>query len=244
MGFAGIVDNPFDPTVASYTPQAPTLEQVIQQATRIAALNLRVALPARVHAVKGDQKVDVQPLLQACFVDRGIVDMAMLQDVPVAMPMGQDWRLGFPVAPGDVGLCVFCDRSLDTFLASDGTTPQDPQDRRAHDLSDAIFYPGLVPDPKQTTDIQATGDLVLQNGQTTVRLRKDGTVALQNSQLELLAILDRLVQQNIQLAQSLQTSQILTAFGPSPFIAASIQAFAAIQSSLQAIRQDFDTFKT
>lgn len=244
MGFAGVVDNPFDASVPTYAPQTPSLEQLIVQATRTLGLNLRVALPARVHAIKGDQKVDVQPLYQACFVDVGVVDMAMLQDVPVAMPMGADWRIGYPLAVGDLGLCVFCDRSLDTFLASDGTSPQDPLDRRTHDLSDAVFYPGLVPDQKQTLDVQPSQDLVLQNGKTTVRLRKDGTVAVQNTQLELLDVLDRLVAQNIALAQKLQASQVLTSFGPAPFIASSVQAFASIQSSLQTIRQNLDTFKT
>lgn len=244
MGFAGIVDNPFDASAPSYAPETRTLEQVLLQAVRAAALNLRVALPAKIHAIKGDQTVDVQPMLQSRFVGKGVQDMALLQDVPVAMPMGADWRIGLPLAPGDLGLCVFCDRNIDAFLGSDGTAPQDPQDRRAHDLSDAVFYPGLVPAKRQSTDVQATGDMVLQNGHTTLRLRKGGTVAVQNAQLELVAVLDRLVAANLQLAQDLQAAQTLTAFGPAPFIAASVQQFVGVAQSLQAIRQDLDTFKT
>lgn len=51
--------------------------------------------------------------------------------------------LVLPVAKGDTGLLIFCDSSLDVWLARGGLV--DPLDDRHHSLSDAVFIPGLRP---------------------------------------------------------------------------------------------------
>jgi hypothetical protein len=242
MTSASLEDNPFDPNTPNLSPETFALEQVIEQALVNFSLGLRVALPARVERCVGDSTVDLLPMYQTCFVGRAPENMAQLRNVPVVMPQGNGWRVAYPITPGDTGLCVFADRNLDTFLASDAAQPVDPADSRAHALADAVFIPGLVPNPKQTTDVGT--DLVLTNGHTEVRLREDGTLSVKNDQSELIDLLDKIVSQNIQLAQALQTAQTLTAFGPAPFLASSIAQFTANQSALQALRQSLDTFKS
>lgn len=244
MSFEGIIDNPFDQATPTYAPETRRLEQILAQASHNAALGLRVALPGRIHAIRGDQTVDVQPLLKTRFVDKGVVDMAILQDVPVAMPQGFDWRVSYPLAVGDLGLCVFCDRNIDAFLASDGTLPQDPQDRRTHDLSDAVFFPGMVPSKMQTTDVQPSGDLVLGNGQATMRLRKNGSLAVENTHAELITVIGRIAQQLASLTSALSSAAIMTPSGAASFAPPTTGALSGVQNALQAIQNDLTTFQT
>jgi hypothetical protein len=59
----------------------------------------------------------------------------------VQFPGSGGYRITFPVAVGDTGLIVFSEASLDKWLVSGGTV--DPADDRRHDLTDAVFLPGL-----------------------------------------------------------------------------------------------------
>jgi hypothetical protein len=229
---------------ANLSPETASLEEVISKAVRYGALNLRVAMPCRVVRVTGDQTVDLQPLYMTRFKGQDAQAMAPLHDVPVVMPQGQDFRVTYPVAPGDLGLALFCDRNLDAFLASDGTAPQDPQDDRCHDVSDAVFFPGLVPQKLQTTDVQQTGDMVLQNGQLTLRLQKSGRLSVHNGTQEVVDLLDQLLKAQMDLVTDLAQALVLTSLGPAPFTMNSVQTFVDIGTRLAALKTNLDTFKS
>ena len=68
--------------------------------------------------------------------------LPVIPSVPVCFPGSGAFRVTFPVAKGDTGLLVFCSRSIDRWLSEGGSV--DPQDDRTHDLSDAVFVPGLT----------------------------------------------------------------------------------------------------
>lgn len=233
-----------DPGAANLSPETAALEEVIQKAVRYGALNLRVAIPCQIIAVQADQTVALQPLFMTRFKGQSAQAMAPLHDVPVAMPQGRDFRVSYPVAPGDLGLALFCDRNLDAFLASDGTTPKDPQDDRNHDLSDAVFFPGLVPQTLQTKDVLPTGDMVLQNGQLTLRLQKSGRLSVHNGTQEVVDLLDQLLQAQIDLMQKLAQALVLTPLGPAGFIMKSVQDFVDINTRLSSLKTNLDTFKS
>lgn len=110
---------------------------------------VRVALPARVEAYDASkQKVAAQPLVRDYFeADSGALvteRLPVVSDVPVAFPSGGGCFLTLPITAGDMGLLVFADRSLDRWLNGIGSEV-DPGDPRMHDLSDAIFLPGVYP---------------------------------------------------------------------------------------------------
>lgn len=241
MAFAAPDNTPLSPSQPNYAPETPRLEAVLHAAQHALALQLRVALPAQILAITGEQTVDVLPLFQTRIFGQKVQDMPVLRGVPVAMPQGADWRISFPLAVGDTGLCVFCDRNLDAFLSSDGSVPQDPQDSRCHDLNDAVFFPGLVPTPKQTTD---TGDdLVLQNGAATLRLRKDGTVSLKNALQEAVALMVRAVQAQADALGALVGAQIATTTGPASFSVDTLSALRGLQSTTQTLHDSLKTFQ-
>lgn len=162
----------------------PNYNDVFQAATDRVAAELRVCLPAKVVKVLGQQRVDLQPLLKQ-KVRNFVFDYPIVASALVCMPVGADYEVTYRLQPGDTGMLICADRSLDSYAASDGGKPVDPADPRCHQLTDAIFVPGLVPHAKQTA---TTDDMVLRNGAAVMRLQKGGTFSLGNGTQELVAL--------------------------------------------------------
>lgn len=219
--------------------RTPSLEDVFEVAAEQQALKLRVCMPAKVVAVHGAQHVDVLPLLRQ-RVRSVVLDYPVVTGALVCMPVGGDFRLSWALKPGDTGVMLCADRSLDAYAASDGTKPVDPADARAHQLTDAIFIPGLLPHAKQT---EATDDMVLANGQMTLRLQKAGTLTASNGTNELMALLVKTAQQLASLADNLATSQVLTALGPAPFLASNILSFKQVSTTMLDVTNRLNTLK-
>lgn len=242
MAYQAPDNDPFDALAPNYAPETMALDEIIRAHAHTHALGMRVALPCRVLRVTGNQTVDLQPLIKARYVGELVLDLPALLAVPVMMPMGGDYLVKIPVAAGDLGLCVFSDRSLDAWLSSPDGGAVDAQDDRCHDLSDGIFIPGLVPTAMQSTD--ATTDLIIQNGGVTARLLKSGKLSVANSSNELLSVVDQLVANLSNLMDVLQTQfYTLTMLGPQPPIAASVAAVKQVQAVTQQIRQKLGTLK-
>ncbi len=109
--------------------------------------SLWTALPGRVQSFDGSkQAADIEPLVHDTWeAEDGTSQtgsLPVIPSVPVCFPGSGGWRVTFPVSKGDTGLLVFCSRSIDRWLSEGGSV--DPQDDRTHDLSDAVFIPGLT----------------------------------------------------------------------------------------------------
>jgi hypothetical protein len=226
----GTNDNPYDATSQSYVPETPSLDQLIKNGVREALLNLHTWLPAVVTQVMGNQQVSIQPLLLRRYVANpgtpsttaGLTaNLPVIQNVMVCMPRGQNYSIKLPVAVGDTGIALFCERSLDNWSASTSAGLTDPADVRHHDLADPIFIPGLVPFPMQTTD--ETSDLIVKNGDAELHVQEAGTFLIKNQSNELLSILSNLAE---------QCSLIANISGPT-FNAA---AFTAIQGQIDTLK--------
>jgi hypothetical protein len=71
------------------------------------------------------------------------VDLPVIEDVPVyQMGSGVLWGT-VPPAVGSYGAVFFSDRDIEAWLVNGGIV--DPGQIRKWDLSDAVFYPGLLP---------------------------------------------------------------------------------------------------
>ena len=108
--------------------------------------SLWTALPGRVQSFDGSkQSADIEPLIHDTWEAEDGTNqtgpLPVIPSVPVCFPGSGAFRVTFPVAKGDTGLLIFCSRSIDRWLSEGGSV--DPQDDRTHDLSDAIFIPGL-----------------------------------------------------------------------------------------------------
>lgn len=132
--------------VTNSTPDAEAARVLIDRQM----MDLRTAVPAVVVAISGDgTTVDVQPAINmAQTLDgqtRGI-SMPVLAGVPLAVlgSTSGGFFVCVPVRPGDDGLLIVCDRALDNWQYGSGTAmpPLGPSPRH-HDLTDAVFIPGL-----------------------------------------------------------------------------------------------------
>ena len=108
--------------------------------------DLHTSLPGKiVRYDSSTQKADVQPLIKERYIDESgatqVRDLPVIPSVPVQFPGAGGYRITFPIATDDTGLVVFSESSLDKWLVSGGTV--DPSDERRHDLTDAVFLPGL-----------------------------------------------------------------------------------------------------
>lgn len=240
MAFLGDTSPLYDSAAQDSTPETWPLHAIMQRFVDEGAKSLRVALPAAITAIEGDQTVDVQPLLKVRYTGAEPTNMPQIKSIPVVMPQGGDWRISYPLAVGDMGIILVVDRSLDTWLAGTGSAA-DPQDTRCHHLADAVFLPGIVPTAMQTQD--TSSDLVLGNGSSVLRLQKNGHLQVNNATLELISVLSASTKAFIDTLQALSQAQVLTALGPAPFLASSITQFAQLQARVNQILTNLDTFK-
>lgn len=125
------------------------------------------AIPAKV--IKYDakqQKATVQPLIKyrdrtAGVSAKGLVDMPVIQGVPVVFAGTDECIISLPVKVGSTVLLHFSSRSIDNFLVSDGKATVDPQDLRIFDISDCFAIP-LAPIPFQKALGSHTSDVEIR----------------------------------------------------------------------------------
>lgn len=231
-------DLPYDPNSQAKQSGNLPLDEVIRRAILQATLKMRVCMPCSIVKVSGNQKVDIQPLLQARYTDGTVVNLSVIQNVPVSMPMGKDYSIKLPIAVGDTGYCIFSDRSLDAWLAGSGNIV-DPEDSRQHDLSDPIFVPGLVPFANQTTD--STTDMVLTNGKAQAKIQKPGTFVFTNAQNELVDLLSKITEKLHLLSDKLSTDTVNTMLGPEQLNAFAF--YAQLATDVETLKGKLDTLK-
>lgn len=229
--------DPYDPEVINYEPQTVPPDEIIRRAIADSARGLRVCMPAMVTALNGDQNVNVQPLFQTRLIDgTPPSNMPQVQQVPVSMFMGSGYSIRLPVAIGDTGYLIISDRNMDAWLAGSGAIV-DPQDTRAHNLSDAIFVPGLVPFAKQT-QIGGT-DLVITNGSLVAKFQKAGKFVVTNGTNELLDLLVQITTECQSLSSTLSTDTVNTIFGPTQ-----LNAFATYENIANVLEDLLNKLET
>jgi len=172
-------------------PDTTDLTSLLTHVTQEAAKSFRKAIPAQVSAVSSGNRVDVQPGIKARYNDGTVRPLPIIGGVPVCQPQGQGYAIRLPVAVGDNGLLIIADRCIDPWLAGNGS-PADPADPRVHDLTDAVFIPGILTDDDAVASGDTGGDLVLQNGAATLHVQKAGTYRIANPANELVDLTQQL----------------------------------------------------
>ena len=165
----------------------PTMANVIKQARKAGAVDLRVSMPAEV--VKYDhvkQKVDVKPLLKKKYNDGSVVEQPVIYNVPVGHPRAGEAFVHMPIKKGHYVWLIFGDKSLDKWLSTGGNV--DPEDVRSHHISDAVAYPGVYPfsDPAA---VQNGDDIIISNKTTHIFVKPNNHFQVKNAGEELVEIL-------------------------------------------------------
>lgn len=114
-----------------------------------------VGFPVEVMEDSDGHTSHIQPLIK--FVQRmpdgsqQVKDYPPIYDAPNNFPSGGGSTLTMPVKKKDTGYAFVMSRSIDAWHEKDGMQPQ--IDARMHDLSDAIYVPGLRATPRKLKNV-------------------------------------------------------------------------------------------
>lgn len=141
-------------------PRTPTLAEVLRASISGTLENVHTAIPGRVTSYNAaTQQADIEPLIQAAYLDeegeRQVAKLPVVTGCPVAFPGGGGFTLIYPLQPGDTGLLIFSEASIDKWMSTGGNVDPDVDHRFA--LSDGIFVPGIRPFSSPRSTSGATG---------------------------------------------------------------------------------------
>jgi Phage protein Gp138 N-terminal domain len=125
----------------------PNLYSYVQATITSALAETWVALPGILqsfNAADCTAAVQVAILMQSRDKNNEWTDITPSPTIPKAVvqfPGNKDYIFTFPLTKGDEGLLVFADRCIDAWWQNGGVRSQ--MDIRQHDLTDAIFIPGI-----------------------------------------------------------------------------------------------------
>lgn len=155
--------------------ETPSWSKVITDAIDNKLLQTHTAFPAEIVSYDATlQRAKIQPVLKKKYRTGEIVEVPVINDVPVAWPRAGQAIMHFPLKAGDTGLAICSERSVDLWKTFGGKV--DPKDTRKHDYSDAFFLPGPAPKINPVAGL-SSGKVTLQfNALTKLELSDDGTI--------------------------------------------------------------------
>jgi hypothetical protein len=212
--------------------ETPPWEDIIQTAIDASLMNLHTWLPCVVVLVRSSNVVDVQPLLLRTFEQSPVpVPLPIIQNVPVVMPRGNTYGIALPVKPLDTGIALFCERSIDVWSLTGGLV--DPLDNRTHDLSDAVFVPGLYPFSQPVPPPAASNplNLTIYNGIGELSVSPTGQFKVSNGIVDALQLFNTTLQNLVTLCTQLGLATTNTVLGPQPLVNAAVFTSLATEIS-------------
>ncbi|WAT31821.1 Gp138 family membrane-puncturing spike protein [Pseudomonas sp. GXZC] len=148
--------------------------------------HLRTATPGIVVAVHANGTVDVQPaIMQVTTLDgkRSDEALSVVSGVPTifayyAQTLGLSITL--PIQAGDEGLLIVADRSIDNWQVAGGVqAAAEPVSPRHHNLTDGLFLPGAISEPKAISSVSADAIQIRNADGTTCVSVREREVVLQ-----------------------------------------------------------------
>lgn len=123
----------------------------LQEALYQLGCEVRVAIPGIILSFDpgpqwGFPSVSVQPAVREVMLKNAVptlMELPILDAVPVCVPQGGDWIDTFPIAAGDECLLVFSDMGLDVWKQNGGIQKQPDGVKFRHDIGDAIAICGV-----------------------------------------------------------------------------------------------------
>jgi len=85
--------------------------------------------------------VDIQPLVQHFDKNAGFVDYPVIKGVPITQMASSQYSINTPVNVGDVGLVLWVDREVFTWLFGSASSSHAPESGEMNNANDCIFIP-------------------------------------------------------------------------------------------------------
>ena len=125
----------------------------LRELIRRVLYGVHTSMPGVITAVgvyKGVRVVSVQPVIQQIDTLDDVSTFKAIDPIPnvvVIVPHAEDLGLSMtiPLRKGNEGMIHVAERSLDNWIEKGGVQPPaEPVQPRSHDLSDAVFVPGIT----------------------------------------------------------------------------------------------------
>jgi hypothetical protein len=166
------------------------IQNGVKEGLNRALSRLWTALPVIVAEDSSDgHTVSLQPAINGTHYNAQdgsykSINMPQLKDVPIHFPQAGGLVHTFPVKKGDEGIVVFSARCIDGWWqngagkdSQGNVTGQDQMEARRHNLSDAMFIPGIRSNPRKLSNISTNSSQIrLDDGSAYVELMLDGTI--------------------------------------------------------------------
>ncbi|UEA17449.1 baseplate protein [Pasteurella canis] len=162
----------------NYNTHLATPETAADEQIKYAQMNLHTSLPAKVvNFDPANQTVTLAIQIKQVLKDGNAVQIPPLVYVPVSFPRGGSFAFTFPLTAGDEGIALFSERCIDGWWQS--SKAAEPLDYRFHDLSDAMFIPGICSVPNAVKGFFMNGlSMQTLDGSTFIRVT-NGTIFIQ-----------------------------------------------------------------
>lgn len=219
-----------------------SISNLLRESIRANLLDLHVAFPGKVVRYDSSkQKADIQPLRKKKYIDGKEVTIPIILSVPVRWQSTVNSHIHLPLKKEDTGLLIFCDRSLDLWKSGQGDIVL-PQDPRHHDLTDAVFAPGLNSFPK-AFNVADPDAIEIKNGDAIFSIKSTGKFQIKNKTNETMDLLVQLIEKLVDTLSQMTTNQTATLLGPQTVLPSDIAAINLIKEEVETIKEKMGTLK-
>lgn len=145
---------------------------------------VHTAVPGVIESYQaGTRLAKVRPMVKLQTGKGVVIDLPVIDNVPVIFPASAAFSLLWPLQRGDGVIIFFAENGIGNWINSPGTSPVAPDDAARFALTDAFCVPGLVPPAKA------------QPGKAQIEIDLLGLIALKNQTTGLLTLLEGLIDQ-------------------------------------------------
>lgn len=171
-------------TKNNFSWENASLEKAQSAAIENTTKNLRTAFPAKIVSFNPENQTAVIECVihNVLSEDESGVPLPPLEDVPVQFPRSSGFDITYPLKPGDEGIAIISDRCIDGWWSTGNSDK--PMMIRSHDLSDAMFIPGINSVGKATSNFD-TDALAIRSkdGSQYIKLFENGNIEMDGTQL-------------------------------------------------------------
>lgn len=113
-------------------------------------------------------------------------DRAVINHVPILSLRGNGFYIRMPIQKGQPVLLLFCERSIDNYLETDGKSTIEPGENRMFDENDCFAFPVMVTKKNNIPD-DNPNDLVIahENGNISIILKTNDEIDIKATKVNL-----------------------------------------------------------
>lgn len=162
------------------------VEEMIETALDGRQAQMWTAIPVKVVKDSDGHTVSLQPLIKSVRLKedgtREFIQHPVIDDAPVHFGGGGGVTMTHPIKQNDEGIALVMSRSIDVWHQQGDVQQQ--IDARMHDLSDAVYIPGIRSTPRKLTPAPSTTSTQIRSddGNHFVDLHPTNGVTVKSSQ--------------------------------------------------------------